>query len=160
MAEKGLFGRITGWLAPVDETEARRRHEKRKALERARLARRANRRLIRRVSAGFEVRCLVDGNEHRGRALDISPNGMQLNVSRIERAAGEVYLIFKIPGALDQRPAKAIGKVVRAESVEGKKRLGILFEAMHREVKTAICEYVAKMTFMCSDLQPADMFRT
>lgn len=151
MENKGL----TGWFVSLFESkDAGSKKAPGRAAQGQQARQRPNRRGIGRVPAGFEVRCRIDGRDYTAKALDISPTGIQLNSSRIEKANGDVYLMFSLPGILDQKPARAIGKVVRMQpGADGRRRFGISFEALQREARVAICEYVAKMATMYQDFK-------
>jgi hypothetical protein len=109
---------------------------------------RIERRRFRRVPAAFDVKFRSDDTMFACRALDVSPMGMLLKTPPCDPPAGKIYLVFNIPGVTN-RPARAIGKIVRAENArDGSKKLGISFEAMMDEVRVSLCEYIARTQAM------------
>jgi DNA-binding response OmpR family regulator len=78
-----------------------------------------------------------------GRSVDISANGVALEVDRVLPGSGPVRLHFFLPG--DAKPMEIEAEVLRAEFVGTRAKYGLRFTSLTEEERKRIERFVEKM---------------
>jgi response regulator RpfG family c-di-GMP phosphodiesterase len=91
----------------------------------------------------IEVSLEKNGRFILGRSINISANGMLLEVDRVLPGEGSVRLHFYIPG--DPRPLQIEGAVLRAEFTGTMAKYGVQFVSLTDDEKDRIDRYVHRL---------------
>jgi two-component system, OmpR family, alkaline phosphatase synthesis response regulator PhoP len=91
----------------------------------------------------IEVSMEKNGLFHLGRSVNISANGMLIEVDRLLPHDGPVRLHFYLPG--DPHPLQIVGEVLRAEFTGSMSRYGVRFLSSTDEDRERIARYVHRI---------------